>query len=209
MMDGYTDAISLTIEQDPAYEGYQYVEFQVQPEVEAHLRYSLGKLDWPPDEKGNMQERGVDEQDDVRLIPVLLLTSNVDPGDELASDYRLAVWPSESDADLFDIMIPLTPVGAGGAIRAFSGKLVFGTLPDTVVSLNLTGARMVWLVRGTTETPQVSTTVIARYQDRYRLTGLQLAKSSNYEFAIFYTPASPRENNQLFKLRTLVLDPCS
>jgi large repetitive protein len=55
-----------------------YVDVQVQPQTTAHLRYSTTWLDWPNDSKGQIQDLD-NSTEDVRLIPVLEITSPVSP----------------------------------------------------------------------------------------------------------------------------------
>ncbi len=145
-----------------------------------------------------MQESGTDEMEDIRLLPVLLVTSNVDPGTQLAADYRLAVKPTVPTGN-YDIMVPLSPVGAGGDIRALSRQGGIQCSDRAQHYLDWREAGMAG--SGHDGDAAASTTILAQYEDTFRLTGFSVGKSDDYEFAIFHTPTSPTELYELVKLR--------
>ncbi len=188
------------------YTGTTFVEFQIQPENLEHLRYTTSALDWPSDDAGAIQDLD-DSTEDLRLIPVVRARVNIAPSTELASRYGVIV---QSDGDGYLIFAPVQPVGDGGAIRAFMGRVAYAALGDT---LNWTDAELLWMVQvrndsyvncgveDAAETCQIDTdaSVIQTYGEQLRLTGLNITKSQDFEAMLIGTPTQPSEDRYLFQ----------
>lgn len=200
---GYASALNLNT-QGVDVEGYEYVEFQLQPQNIAHLRYSTTALDWPDDEEGSVQDLDHSTAD-LRLSPFLLVSTNTQPSTELAAKYGFRSWV---EGDHYVLLVPLLPVGDGGAVYAFYGKVAYepGQLDDIQWQ-----AQMVWMVQaqvdravsvgGVCQTA-ADTTLLHQYQDTFRLTGLRVTRSKGYEAAVLGTPSSAGEDLYLFKILT-------
>ncbi|HSH05610.1 MAG TPA: Ig-like domain-containing protein [Anaerolineae bacterium] len=190
-----------------SFNGYQYIQFQVQPEDESHLRYGTTPLDWPDDEEGNLQDWD-GSTDDLYLIPYLEVRSNSRPEEELLEAYGVTYYNSGSGYVLY---VPVLPISDGGKIVAFGGKVAYG--PDQVGGLNHTlfdirweSMKLIWMVQmnaDTMENNQISTqpTLINTYtESRIRLAGLETTRNENVNIGWFGTPNSPTEDRDLFNL---------
>ena len=136
----YQNSYSLqTSRGSEAFDGYQYIEFQVQPEDESHLRFNVSALDWPYDEEGDLQDLD-NSTDDLSLTPMLKIETNNAPSSDLQDEYGLSVGGSNGD---FVMYVPLTAVGEGGQIAAFSGKVVYGS--GDLNDINWENITMVWM----------------------------------------------------------------
>ncbi|MFN8496882.1 MAG: FG-GAP-like repeat-containing protein [Anaerolineae bacterium] len=183
-----------------------YVDLQVQPQNAAHLRYALSWLDWPADDKGQIQDLDNSTQD-VQLVPMLEFTTTVKP--RLAAQYGVGVITVTGAADTyFRLWVPLQTVADGGQISAFSAHFAL-TSDEVGPSLTLNGGRIVWLARANLDSwsackdpsggqnaqnCQVTTdsSVIASYyDDALRVTGMQISQSRDAQIALFGAPKSP------------------
>jgi len=181
----YTTTLTLSTE-GSGFSGYEYIRIQVQPQTPAHLRYSTTALDWPPDDEGNVQDLDLSTED-LRLTPFLLVTTNVQPRADLAEKYGFSSWQSGED---YVLLVPLLPVGEGGAVHAFSGKVAYG--PGQTANIQWQ-AEMVWMAQMQADhsehwTIKTETRVLHQYQDSFRLTGLDVTKDQGYEAAVLGTP---------------------
>jgi parallel beta-helix repeat protein len=206
----YASAINLST-QGSGFNGYQFIEVQVQPRDPSHLRYSTTALDWPPDEQGNIQDLD-DSAEDLRLIPFLKVTTNVRPGEELAEEYGYVAFESEGG---FTLLVPLSPAEEGGAIHAFYGKVAYapGQIDDVQWQ-----AELIWMTQVQHDSwvywywwwdpdhnyPQFAgmrteANVVHQYQDEFRLTGLKVTKDQGLEAAVLGSPGQ-WDDLELFKV---------
>ena len=72
-----------------------YVDFQIKPENDWHLKLQGATFDWPTDTEGQMQDRD-DSLEDVKINPVLELTLNSRPEQSDVEDYNIIV-PQDVD----------------------------------------------------------------------------------------------------------------
>ena len=198
----YAQDFSLVTQGGDTFDGYLYVEFQVQPQNEDHLRYSTTPLDWPHDEKGQMTDLN-DSTEDLRLTPFMRIDSNVAPSTDLARNYGVRSWP---EGDRYIIMAPLSPVSDGGKIRGFYSKVAYspnsgGTVPD--LDWN---AQMVWLVQAQADVEVRDDQIITRemtlhrYVDDFRLTGFCITKSRGYDTLLLGSPGSQYEDRDALQM---------
>ncbi len=183
-----------------------YVDLQVQPQNPAHLRYALTWLDWPADDKGQIQDLDNSTQD-VQLIPMLEFTTTVKP--RLAAQYGVsAITVTGAANTYFRLWVPLQTVADGGQISAFGTHFAL-TSDEVSPSLALNGGRIVWLARANLDSwadcknpsggqnaqnCQVKTdpSVIASYyDDGLRVTGMQVSQSRDAQVALFGAPKAP------------------
>jgi PKD repeat protein/nitrous oxidase accessory protein NosD len=172
-------------------QGYQYIEFQLQPQDPDHLRYTTTWLDWPDnDTEGNVTSRISDAQD-LHLVPFLDVETAAIPGEELRTHYGLVLMQESGH-----LLIPLFAQGSGGAINSFAGKVAYG--PGTRPDIHWNEAQLVWLVQ--TVNSDGTTGLAHQYVEDFRLTGMQVTKSDSYELGLFGTPDSVLEDEELFNL---------
>ncbi|MCP4164897.1 MAG: hypothetical protein GY759_03255, partial [Chloroflexi bacterium] len=195
-----------------------YVDIHVQPEITTHLRYGLTTLDWPSDDKGQIQDRDA-STDDITLIPVLTIASTISPS--LASEYAMVSSPVSS-TDLsqgYNLWVPLQPVAAAGNIYAFSARLAFIS-SEADSGINLTGGKILWLAKAALDSCVASDTdscasvttedsVVATYFDgSIRVSGLNVSEYKNVQVGLFGTsspevsadPAVADEDKVMFTL---------
>lgn len=196
----YATGQSLSI-QGGTFDGYQYIEYQVQPQNAAHLRYTTTALDWPDDDQGNVQDLD-NSTEDIRLTPFMLVTANVVPS-ELTSEYGLRVWQHEGKTIM---LVPLQPVVEGGHTMAFYGKVAYA--PDMAGRIEHLqwDMEMVWMVQATVDSMVAgkvspSTTVLNQFKETFRFSGLRISRSRGYEVGVMGTPSTPVEDRDLFTLR--------
>jgi hypothetical protein len=200
---GYTSVANLSTE-GGGFNGTQYIEIQVQPEEPEHLRYATTALDWPPDDLGNVQE--LDDwrsKEDLRLVPFLLVTSNVAPDASLAERYGARSWV-DSEGQII-VLAPLSPVQDGGAVHSFYAKVAYGPGQTDDIQWQ---AKMIWMVQMEADrfgnrlddwTVVTETRTLHQYQDRFRITGLEITKNQGYEAAVLGTP-EPSDDLDLFRM---------
>ena len=110
----YGDSFSLST-QGGGFDGYQFIEIQVQPQDPAHLRYSLSALDWPYDYRGQVRDLN-SSKEDVRLVPILQITTNTAPDQEMAANYGVSMVENDDGT-----LHPLRRARAVGQWRADHG----------------------------------------------------------------------------------------
>jgi hypothetical protein len=187
--EDYTTLANLSTE-GSGFSGYEFIEIQVQPEEQDHLRYSTTALDWPDDDhKGNVQDRD-DSTDDLRLTPFLIVTTNVAPQQTLAEKYSFRSWLN--DDGKYVLMAPLAPVQDSGAIHSFYAKIAYA--PGQTADIQWQ-AQLVWMAEMQSDYSEdwivkTRTTTLHEYQDSFRITGLKVTKDQGYEAAVFGVPAS-------------------
>ncbi len=194
-MQPYRNTLDLNLSGDTG-DDYLYIEFQVQPENSDHLRYTTTPLDWPLDTLGNVQDLD-DSPGDITLIPYLEVLASARPNRDIAQKYGILV---SADDDQFRLSIPLLTQGTG-KVSNFYGKLVYA--PDDFDSVRWEWARLAWAVNVQNDLclgcgPQ-DTRPVHTYYEPYRLTGLQVIRSGEYEVAFFGTPSTPTEDKTLFQ----------
>ncbi|MFZ0545044.1 MAG: hypothetical protein WAM60_06385, partial [Candidatus Promineifilaceae bacterium] len=197
----YQDSFSLqtTLEQS-SYDGYQYIEFQVQPQDETHLRYVVSTLDWPYDEEGNVKDLD-NSRKDITLTPYMKISTNDIPDDSLQQMYSISVLKGEGGTK--ELLVPLNPLSEGGQISAFTGKVAYG--PGETDQITWSSAELVWMAMmsqdelngDNIDTEQMP---LNEYVDPFRFAGLEVSKSANVDYAILGTPGSPTDNRELFQL---------
>ncbi|MCP4167500.1 MAG: hypothetical protein GY759_16645 [Chloroflexi bacterium] len=109
--------------------------------------------------------------------------------------------------------VPFQAVSDGGNISAFYAKVAYTPAEISNIQWH---ASMVWIVQAkldqyvncndadhpsaATCSIDTQTEPIQTYDETFRITGLHITKSENVETAIFGTPLSPNEDQQLFNL---------
>ncbi|MCB0257239.1 MAG: hypothetical protein KDI55_26260, partial [Anaerolineae bacterium] len=122
-----------------------YLDVQVQPQDLSHLRYALSTLDWPADDKGQIQDLNDAPGDqDITLLPFLDVNSTISPA--LSAQYGIVAYdvdPANPNSG-YSLMVPLQPVLDSGNVLAFSSHVAF-TSDEAAEGISLTGARVVWI----------------------------------------------------------------
>ncbi|MCA9926733.1 MAG: hypothetical protein KC421_30405, partial [Anaerolineales bacterium] len=192
------------------YNGYVYVDLQVQPQDLDHLRFGATPLDWGYDNKGQIQEHNTAVDEDISLIPMLVVESNVAPNVELAKEYNVTPYQDIDGDGYGELMMPLYRVGDAGIIEAFHAHMAYG--PDALAALDEEGvhwrnAHIVWVVRGQFDKEaedgtrsQQELTIHTYEEPATRITGWEVTKSGAFESAIFGTPQFPNDDRALFQL---------
>ena len=189
----YSDTFSLNI-QGGGFDGYMYIEFQLQPENMDHLRYSVTALDWPHDEKGQIQDLD-DSLEDIRLTPVIEIKTNQAPDRDLMRNQGVTVF---EDGDDYILYITPMMVNDGGRIVAFSSIMAYR--PDQLDDLRWEDMALIWMVMANMDQQvgdkiKTTSTPLNPYtEESFRISGLQIEKSRQYESAIVGTPSSADED---------------
>ena len=191
------------------HDGYIYVEMQVQPLNKDHLRYSITPLDWGFDNKAQIQDQN-DSTDDITLIPMLSIETNLPPDNDLAQQYNVTSFKDTDNDGYSQILLPLGLIGEGGRAEAFGARMAYG--PDTLAALGSSGirwqdARIIWIVRGKIDSSNTDGTVSEKtmsihvyVEPSFRITGWQVTKSGEYRTAVLGTPDFPDDDRYLFQL---------
>ncbi len=157
-----------------------YVTFQIKPQNPDNLRLPLQDWDWPYDEKGQMKDLD-NSTDDIKLIPMLELRSNVIPDQSDLLEYGIVV---SSDR----LYIPLTVVKDYGTNVAFGGRMFFPASLPSDISIN---ASLIWLVQGKTDNETASgieseIVTLAKYKEGFMLTGFDVEENYGTDVGMFY-----------------------
>lgn len=190
------------------YDGFIYVEMQVQPEDLDHLRYGANPLDWGFDNLGLIQDFN-GSTDDIRLIPLLSVKTNIVPSSDLQKQYGVTVMEDNDNDGLREMLMPLMRVGDGGNTEALAMRMAYG--PKTLADLEQTGvlwqdASLIWMVQAKIDQENDQNITekeqpIHLYTERaVRLAGWQVTKSGEFNSAILGTPDMPTDDRQLFQL---------
>ncbi|MCB0249746.1 MAG: thrombospondin type 3 repeat-containing protein, partial [Anaerolineae bacterium] len=183
-----------------------YLDVQVQPQDASHLRYALSTLDWPADDKGQIQDlNDAPGDEDITLLPFLDVHSTISPA--LAMEYGIVaqdVDPSDVNSG-YSLMVPLQPVLNSGNVLAFSSHVAF-TSAEAAEGISLTGARVVWLAPAALDQYVTScqegdpdcacndngscvltqNSVVAVFpENAVRVTGLQVSASADAQVGLF------------------------
>lgn len=198
-----------------SYDGYIYISLQVQPKDKDHLRYGMTPLDWARDDKGQIQQLD-DSEDDIRLIPMLSVQTNIGPSEALRQAYNVNVLRDTNNDGYSEMLLPLGMVGRDGAsVEAFEVRLAYG--PDALKDLGPKGidwkdAKLVWTVLGkndsetesgsnnTTRVTETNAPMHTYMEEAFRITGLEVTKSGTYRAAVIGTPEEVGNDRQLFQL---------
>ena len=205
----YTTEFNLTT-QGTMTTGTEAIEIEVQPLEKDHLRYSTTVLDWPYDEEGNIRDLN-DSKLDLRLTPFLLVTTNVQPTQELLEQYGTKAWYDEEQGKNV-LLITLQPLEDGGAVYAFYGKVAYEAVQTGDIQWN---AKVVWMAQMQADTNvchyvyyaghdeceiETEATILHQYQETFRITGLTVTKSESYEASVMGTPSMTTDDRYLFQL---------
>lgn len=208
---------------------YVYIDILAQPQDTSHLRYYTTPLDWPHDDKAQIQDLDT-SKDDVTLIPVLELKSTTKPS--LTSEYGLVVQNGVTVSDPFRVLAPLSPVGDWGATDAFKTRFAL-TAAESASGIQLTDIRLGWLVQVKKDTQKLACHLtyiggvfptwscsssidsneeiaVAYYESSFRIAGLSVTESEDVDVALFGAPNSPEttsgstndEGREMFNLAT-------
>ena len=186
-LTGYTSELSLSTEGEMS-AGTQLFEIAIQPQNTAHLRYATSSLDWPADDKGNVQDLD-NTVEDLRLTPYLQVTTNVQPNEELAAQYGARSWVDDDGQTI--LLIPMQPVDDGGAIFALYGKV--GYTADDTGDIQWQ-AQLVWMAQMQADWIEndafhTGSKLLHQYSESFRLTGLRIAATESYEALVLGTPS--------------------
>jgi uncharacterized repeat protein (TIGR01451 family) len=183
--------------------GYEYIEVQLRPQDTDHLRYTTAKLDWPYDDKGQVQDLD-NSPDDVVLIPLLEILSRRAPQTELATKYGVTVFSNGNNLQYpYRLIVPLAPVSDGGQIVAWQTKVAF---EPSLSDIALDQGRIIWVVQAVVDyraqvgLTRLPTPIQTYSEPSFQLTGLQVTRSDRFESAILGTPSSRQDDRQLFNL---------
>ena len=188
---------------------YQYIEGQIQPESAAERVFGTTPLDWPDGDSAGQINDLNRSKDDLRLTPFLRVETRNVPY-ELRNEYGVALLEA-GNADKDSVMLlPLHPVTDGGLVKGFYFKASYA--PSEAAGGIQWKARVIWMLRAEIDqwsescpSPQVScirsaTQVLHSYNGgAFRLTGLNVVKSRDYEMAVLGTPATPNEDAHFFQ----------
>ncbi|NOR48844.1 MAG: hypothetical protein GQ533_12515, partial [Methanosarcinaceae archaeon] len=157
-----------------------YVTFQIKPQNPENLRLPLQDWDWPYDDKGQMKDLD-NSTDDLKLIPMIELRSNVIPNQSDLLDYGIV---ASSDR----LYIPLTVVKDYGTNVAFGGRMFFPASDPLDISIN---ASLIWLLQGKTDNEvsgeiESEIVTLAKYKEGYMLTGFDVEENYGTDVGMFY-----------------------
>lgn len=157
-----------------------YVTFQIKPQNPENLRLPLQDWDWPYDDKGQMKDLD-NSTDDLKLIPMIELRSNVIPNQSDLLDYGIV---ASSDK----LYIPLTVVKDYGTNVAFGGRMFFPASDPLDISIN---ASLIWLLQGKTDNEvsgeiESEIVTLAKYKEGYMLTGFDVEENYGTDVGMFY-----------------------
>jgi len=186
--DGYGSGQYFSVRASKSYP--VYVNVQLRPQNEAHLRYAMKSLDWPYDIDGNMKDHNNSHQD-LTLVPYLQIldVSYIPPSLQESNPYGIMV-----DRASNHLYVPLSPVTVGGKVVAFDAKLFVDADPN-VGEYEIAGTmHLVWMVHGKVDTKKDDgtwtydqDTVLTVYgNDPFRITGMNASEQKNADAAAIY-----------------------
>lgn len=185
-----------------SFNGYQYIQFQVQPQDQSHFQLVTTELDWPYDDRGTIQARDTTRLDEMTFSPMLKVTTNNAPEDFLQEMYGITVVPQGNNTVMY---IDLAPVSDGGRITAFQGKVAYA--PWELADINWSKVEFVWTVMmkhssvNEADNSKYITIPIAEYaESNFRFAGLEVTKSGAVDYAVIGTPAAQTNHRQLVNL---------
>ncbi|MFZ0546704.1 MAG: cohesin domain-containing protein [Candidatus Promineifilaceae bacterium] len=195
-----------------SYNGFQYIEFQVQPQDQSHLRLALTELDWPYDDVGTLQAHDVSKMDELSFSPVLKVTTNQTPYEDTFGAYGISAVgnPSTYDSynntyDEYEMTINLYPVVDGGRITAFGGRIAYN--PEHLRDIDWSKIQFGWVAymensyTSSDNQSQTSMVPVAEYtESAFRFTGLKITKSGATKFGVVGTPGYQTNHRPLVNL---------
>ncbi len=161
-----------------------YLNFQIQPAGQDHLRLFGRSWNWPNgDREGAMQDWD-NSVEDVSVFPILTLNVNEAPTVLEAAQYGLSVEGST-------VSVPLIPVTEQGTIVAFAGRMVYPSATPIHLSID---ARFNWKVVGRTDSEEGYNheSLLAVYPENFLLTGMSVEECYGTDTGVF-TSADPNE----------------
>ncbi len=195
----YQQSFSLST-QGGDFDGYQYIELQIQPQNADHLRYTTTIFDWIYDEAGQIQDLD-NSIDDLGLVPMLKIRTDDLPETELARNYGVSTFKENGVTYLY---APLMPIGDGGQIVGFYAKVAYS--PGGLDDIRWEGIELVWMVRMNLDQDVggrlvTNLTPIHFYTgEAFRIAGLQIVKSKDSQSVILGTPTFPNDGQRLFNV---------
>ena len=181
------------------FDGYQYIDIQLQPKDASHLQLMTTALDWPVDTEGTLQAHDVANTDEITFHPTLKIQSNSAPNGELREAYSVT---AESKNGGYLMQLPLFPVTDGGQIVAFQARVAYE--PGKLNDINWSSVEMAWIAFMENNQPNSNRTdvvPIAEYiEPEFRLTGLEVTKSGTTKYAILGTPTNQTDHRELANL---------
>ena len=180
------------------YNGSQYIDIQVQPQNEDHLRLSLTEMDWPYDDVGSIQARDAAADDELTFSPVLKITTNNPPFESTWREYGIT---GSKKGNQYEIEVLLFPVSDAGNISAYQGRVYYSQFQ--LENIDWSKIEFVWVAFMETSLPDgsKSTIPVAEYtESSFRITGLEVTKSAPGKYAVFGTPASQTNHRPLANL---------
>jgi hypothetical protein len=212
----YSNTLALRLDGAGPAASTAYIEILVQPKPEGvntqyseQLRYYGATLDWPNGD-GEGQITDLDNSaDDLRALPYLRVESAALP---TAEQDRYGVFVREEDGkNVF--YAPLAPREQHGMVEAFYGKVAYA--PSELANGADWRASVVWVVLAKNDrvvpcpsgepagkTCLASSTGITQIYPagQFRVAGMQVSRSRNFEAVAFGTPQTPDEDQTLFRV---------
>ena len=142
-----------------------------------------------------------DSTEDIDFFPMLRIRTNQPPDRDLALKYGVTVFEEEDGS--YTLYASLSPSGDGGQMVAFYAKVAYG--PDEIDDIRWEKVELVWTVQLSNDQEVdgevvTSVTPIGIQAESFRVSGLLITKSRNFESAILGTPETPAEDRNLFNL---------
>ena len=187
------------------FDGYQYIELQIQPQDASHLYYQTTPLDWPFDEKGSITDLN-NSKEDLFLSPYLYINQGTTPSEQLMTDYTVTKGRRyDYYGNISQLYIPLWPVTEGGKVLYFYAKVAYG--PEDIHNISWQDMKMVWLASANideyNDSKQIQTsldTINTYTESAFRIAGLQITMSDDVKSAWLGTPNSQDNDRDLFNL---------
>ncbi|MCB0245322.1 MAG: hypothetical protein KDI12_18055, partial [Anaerolineae bacterium] len=209
-VEPYRDQFQLTIS-GPQTGNALYIDIQMRP-ITDHLRYSLTTLDWPSDSLGQIQDLN-DSTDDMQLIPVLEVQSQISP--TLSREYSINVTDSctsgSNTVNCYSMWVPLQTNESAGKIYGFSARIALtAEEAQNVISSSplLASGRIRWLTQAALDQAVSScqagdanctcddagscvltnNSIVASYlEDQVQITGVSITQIQDVEIGLFGT----------------------
>ncbi|MEM7801516.1 MAG: hypothetical protein AAF633_20135, partial [Chloroflexota bacterium] len=187
-----------------SFDGYQYIEFQVQPQNQSRYQLLTTELDWPYDDKGSIRARDVSRTDELTFTPMLKIETNTIPERFWRNNYGVTVIRQGGTDYMY---VDLSPVSNGGEISAFYGKVAY--TPFEIADINWSKIELVWTAfmkhspHGEPDSSKFVTYPVAEYvEPAFRFAGLEVSKNGSMKYALMGTPNNQTDHRQLVNLLT-------
>ena len=193
----YQSSFSLVTTRDgDNFNGFQYIDIQVQPQDLDHLRLSTTALDWPYDEQGTLQARDHTNLGELTFAPQLKITTNNAPLPYLQTQYGISVFERNGR---YEMIVPLYPVGDGGQMTSFSTRVVYAS--SELSNINWSDIELVWTAFMDTsinDGARTQNVPVAEFTEpSFRITGLNITKNTAQDMAVIGTPAQQTDHRLL------------